>query len=181
MGFHLSRQHLHYGFGTMAPSWYILRSKPNKEEFFWGQLVAHFIEVYYPYIRAKAVSPRAHKDKPFFPGHLFIYVNLLETTPAFLDWLPGSKGLVMHKEQPLMVPPQLIASIRRQVDRINAMNGEGMHDLQLGRSFCLQESALAGYETIFDDCLSRNERVHRLLCLLRGEQLPVELAVLERI
>jgi transcriptional antiterminator RfaH len=169
------------GLGTMAPSWYILRSKPNKEEFFWGQLIAHFIEVYYPYIRAKVVSPRTYKDKPFFPGHLFIYVDILEITPSLLNWLPGSRGLVMNNALPVLVPDMLIASIHYKVDQINEGGGETVRGLQAGEIFNMQESFRAGYETIFDSCLSGNERVHRLLSLLRGEQLSLELQVLERI
>jgi transcription antitermination factor NusG len=169
------------GLGTMALSWYILRSKPNKEEFFWGQLIAHFIEVYYPCIRAKVVSPRTYKDKPFFPGHLFIYIDILEITPSFLEWLPGSRGLVMNNAQPILVPDTLIASIHYQVDQINAGGREAVRGRQAGELFKMQESFTAGYETIFDSCLSGNERVHRLLDLLRGERSPVELTGVVRI
>jgi hypothetical protein len=53
----------------MAPAWYVLRSKPNQEDFLWGQLIARRIEVYYPCIRAKVVNPRTRKIKPSFPGY----------------------------------------------------------------------------------------------------------------
>ena len=161
--------------GIMAPTWYVLRSKPNKEEFFWGQLIAHFIEVYYPCIRAKAINPRAYKDKPYLPGHLFIHVDLQELPPSFLEGLPGSRGLITDGDLPIAVPETLIAAIRRRVDQINATVSPAILSLPTGQAFAIQDCPSTGFETIFDGCLSGNERVHRLHCLLRGERLPVEL------
>ena len=155
--------------GTMAPTWYVLRSKPNKEEFFWGQLIAHLVEVYYPVIRAKAVNPRAHKDKPFLPGHLFINVNLQDNPPSFFDGLPGSRGLIMDDTGPVMVPDALIAAIRCRVDQINATSGDETGGAPVDLDTVIQDRSLPGFTAIFDDCLSGNERVHRLYSLLRGE------------
>jgi len=174
MGFVWLRCHPGHKRGTMAASWYILRSKPNKEEFFWGQMIAHRIEVFYPCIRAKAVTPRTHKDKPFFPGHVFVYIDLQEISPSFLDWLPGSRGLVMHDTQPVLVPEALIVAVRRRVDQINATSGDGIPGLPAWETLVVQDSPLTGYESIFDNCVSGEERVHILLKLLRGGQVPAE-------
>ena len=165
----------------MVLCWYVLRSKPNKEEFFWGQLIAHKIEVFYPCIRAKVANPRAHKDKPFFPGHLFIHVDLQDTLPSFLDGLPGSRGLVMGCAQPVEVSDALIAVICQRVNRINATDSERLPGLPSEDAFEIRDSPLTGYESMFDGCLDANERVHYLHHLLRGEQPPVELLDLERI
>ena len=157
----------------MATSWYVLRSKPNKEEFFWGQLLAHQIDVYYPCVRAKADNPHTHKDKPFFPEYLFIHVDLQEITPSFLYWLPGSRGLLEFNERPVPVPEALIAAIRQQVDQINRADGELSSGLQADEAFSIQEKLLPDTRSIFEDALSGIERVHALLKILRGEQLPV--------
>ncbi len=159
----------------MALAWYVLRSKPNKEDFFWGQLLAHRIEVFYPCIRAKTVNPRARKVKPYFPGYLFIHVDLQDVTVSFLNWMPGSRGLVAFDAQPASVPESLIVAIRRRVDEINAAGGEQLVDLQPGDSVVIQAGPFAGQEAIFDASLSGNARVRVLLKLLRGRQLPVEL------
>lgn len=160
----------------MAISWYVLRSKPNKEDFFWGQLLAHHIEVYYPCIRAKAVNPRARKIKPYFPGYLFIHVDLQEITISFLNWMPGSRGLVSFDEQPASVPDGLIAAIRCRVDQINAAGGEKLVDLQSGDKVIIQVGPFAGQEAIFDTTLSGNARARVLLGILRGRQLPIEIS-----
>ena len=159
----------------MVLCWYVLRSKPNKEEFFWGQLIAHRIEVYYPCIRAKAVNPRTRKGKPYFPGYLFIHVDLQEVIPSFLNFMPGSKGLVAFDAQPASVPEALIAAICQKVNQINAAGGEQLCGLQPGNAVIIQDEPFAGQEALFDACLSGNERVRVLLKLLRGRQLPVEM------
>jgi transcriptional antiterminator RfaH len=159
----------------MAQAWYVLRSKPNKEDFFWGQLLAHRIEVYFPCLRAKAVNPRARKVKPYFPGYLFIHVDLQSVSSSFLNWMPGSRGLVAFDAQPASVPDTLIAAIRHRVDEINGQGGSSLPNWQPGEEVVIQEGPFAGQTAVFDACLSGNERVRVLLKLLRGRQLPVEL------
>jgi hypothetical protein len=121
----------------MALTWYVLRSKPNKEDFFWSQLLAHQIEVYYPCIRAKVVNPRARKLKPYFPGYLFVHVDPKEVTTSFLNWLPGSRGLVAFDSQPASVPDALIAAIRHRVDQINSAGGEQLPGLPVRKPFLI--------------------------------------------
>jgi transcriptional antiterminator RfaH len=159
----------------MALAWYVLRSKPNKEDFFWGQLLAHRIEVYYPCIRAKTVNPRARKVRPYFPGYLFIHVDLENVTISFLNWMPGSRGLVSFDAQPACVPDALILTIRQRVDQINAAAAAPLPNWQPGEVVIIQDGPFAGQEAIFDACLSGNQRVRVLLSLLRGRQLPIEL------
>jgi hypothetical protein len=159
----------------MALVWYILRSKPNKEEFFWGQLVAHQIEVYYPYIRARAFSTRARKNKPFFPNHLFIRVDLQENPATFLDWLPGSDGLVVFNGKPAKIPEGMIAAIRCQVDQINFVDSKGMPGYQPERADVVQDGIAPKYATIFEGCQKGSERLHALLACLRNNQLLVEI------
>lgn len=163
------------GYGSMALVWYVLRSKPNKEDFFWGQLLAHQIEVYYPSTRAKLINPRARKIKPYFPGYLFVHIDLQEVTPSFLNRLPGSRGLIMFDTEPASVPDALIAAIRRRIDQLNEVGSHQLPEWQSGDAIIIRDGPFAGYEAIFDTCLSGNERVRVLLTLLRGKQLPMEL------
>ena len=159
----------------MTLAWYVLRSKPNKEDFFWGQLLAHRIEVYYPCIRAKTVNPRARKARPYFPGYLFIHVDLQNVTTSFLNWMPGSRGLVAFDAQPACVPDALIVAIRQCMDKINAAGSAALPNWQPGEVVVIQDGSFVGQEAIFDACLTGNQRVRVLLNLLRGRQLSVEL------
>lgn len=155
----------------MARVWCVLRSKPSKEEFFWGQLLAHQIEVYYPSIRAKAFSPTAHKAKPYFPGHLFIHIDLQSLEASFLNTMPGSRGLVVFNDRPACVPDAMLAAIRYRVERINRTADEITANRPVIGNVPILEDAFAGHGTIFESCGSGAERVRILIKLLRDIQL----------
>ena len=60
----------------MSMLWYVMRSKPNKESLLWEQLSLQNIECYYPRLRVKPANPRARKLRAYFPGYLFVHVDL---------------------------------------------------------------------------------------------------------
>lgn len=159
----------------MALVWYVMRSKPNKEDFFCDQLLAHRLEVYHPRIPVRTVNPRARKVRPYFPGYIFVRLDLEQVSAAVLHWMPGSAGLVCFDAIPASVPEGLIAAIRRRVEEINRAGGEQLQSLKAGDVVIIEGGPFEGHEAIFDTSLSGNERVRVLLKLLRGRQMPVEL------
>jgi transcriptional antiterminator RfaH len=60
----------------MAVEWFVLHSKPHKEELLAEQLELRRIETFYPRIRVQVVNPRARKVRPYFPGYVFMHVDL---------------------------------------------------------------------------------------------------------
>jgi transcription antitermination factor NusG len=159
----------------MAEAWYVVRSKPNKEEFLAGQLDAYGIKVFYPRIRVKTVNPRARKLKAYFPSYLFIRVDLETVSLSTLHWMPGSVNLVSFDGQPAPVPETLISAIERQVDHINTSQQNMLLDLKPGDIVSIQDGPFAGYEAIFDGQISGRERVRVLLSFLQNRKIPVEL------
>lgn len=159
----------------MELSWYVLRSKPNKEDFLFDQLLAYHLVVFYPRIRVRNVNPRARKFHSYFPGYLFVKTDLNEISSSVLRWTPGSAGLVCYDCQPASVPDSLINAIRRRVDEINAAGGEQLDGLKPGDKVSIQGGPFSGYDALFDASLSGNQRVRVLIQYLRGHQIPVEL------
>jgi transcription elongation factor/antiterminator RfaH len=159
----------------MAVSWYVIRSKPNKEEFLAGQLTAYGIEVFYPRIRVKTVNPRARKIKPYFPSYLFVHVDLEIVNASTLHWMPGAVNLVSFDGDPAPVPDMLISAIERQVEQINIAQQNPLHDLKPGDAVVIHGGPFAGYEAIFDGQIPGRERVRVLLTFLQKRHLPVEL------
>ena len=159
----------------MAVSWYVIRSKPNKEDFLAGQLTAYGIEVYFPRVRVKAVNPRARKVKAYFPSYLFVRVDLDEVSASTLHWMPGAVNLVSFDGEPASVPDALISAIERQVDSINASQNDPLGGIKPGEAVIIHEGPFAGYEAIFDGKISGQERVRVLLTFLQKRHLPLEL------
>jgi transcription antitermination factor NusG len=159
----------------MADAWYVVRSKPNKEEFLAGQLSAYGIKVFYPRIRVKTVNPRARKLKAYFPSYLFVYVDLETVSTSTLHWMPGAVNLVSFDGVPAPVPETLITAVERQVEDINASQKNMLLGLKPGDIVSIHDGPFAGYEAIFDGQISGRERVRVLLSFLQKRQIPVEL------
>ena len=159
----------------MAVSWYVLHSKPRKEEFLAEQLELRKIETFAPCIRVQVVNPRARKVKPYFPGYIFVRTDLEKTVLSTLHYVPGSTGLITFGGAPAYVPDGLIHAIRQRVDEINSAGGELFDVLNAGETVVIHSGPFSGYEAIFDHRLPGTERVRVLLKLLRNRQMPVDL------
>jgi transcriptional antiterminator RfaH len=159
----------------MAINWYALRSKPRKEEVLWKQLLAREIEVFFPRIRVHPVNPRSRKLRPYFPGYMFVQVDLEEVGLSRFNWMPHAIGLVSFDGEPATVPDNLIHAVRKRVDEIAAAGGEFYDGLQPGDPVRISSGPFAGYEAIFDESLPGNERVRVLIQMLSDRHIPVEL------
>ena len=159
----------------MAVCWYVVRSKPNKEDFLARQFEARGMKVFHPRIRVRVVNPRARRVRPYFPGYIFVQVDLEQTGWSVLQWMPGAMGLVSFGGIPASVPESLVNAVRKRVDEVNASDREMLKGLSRGQVVTIQSGPFAGYEAIFDECLSGEERVRVLLKLINKQQLPVEL------
>ncbi len=160
----------------MTNLWYALRSKPRKEEVVWRQARDRGYEVFYPRLRVHTVNPRARQVKAYFPGYMFVQVDLVQTGLSAFKWMPHSLGLVSFGDEPSIVPENLIYAIRRRVEEIALAGGELFDGLRSGDSVVISEGPFAGYEAIFDTRLPGSQRVRVLLQLLTNQRnIPVEL------
>lgn len=166
----------------MSVNWYVLRSKPNKETLLREQLSIRKIETFCPQIRVQTVNPRARKIKAYFPGYVFVHVDLEQVGFSVLQWVPGAIGFVSFGQQPSTVPDALIHIVKKKVDEINAAGGELFHDLERGDLVEIRSGPFAGYEAIFDARLPGSERVRVLLKLIQGRAAKMEIpaGLLER-
>lgn len=160
----------------MTQQWYALRSKPRKEDAIWRQLRSDGFDVFYPRLKVNPVNPRSRKIKPYFPGYMFVLVDLEETGVSRFQWMPHTLGLVSFGGEPAHVPDNLIVELRRRVLEISEAGGELFDGLKPGDSVRISSGPFEGYEAIFDARLPGSERVRVLLELLTSKRrLPVEL------
>lgn len=160
----------------MSSYWYVLRSKPRKEDVVWRQVLASGFETFYPRLRVHPVNPRARKLRPYFPGYLFVRADLEKVGMSVFKWMPHTFGLVSFGGEPAIVPENLVHAIRKRVDEINAAGGEVFDGLESGDVVWIVDGPFKGYEAIFDARLPGSERVRVLLELLGSQrQVTVEL------
>ena len=145
----------------MSSRWYVLRSKPHKESFLYGQLRAHKIESYCPVINANPVNPRARKKKPLFPGYIFIHIDLSEIEISSLPdqdwtraWMDAFKPMQFGKRLwvcPKHIEPPDPLAVNLRLDPGLAF-GTGTHPTT---SLCLRwldthVSPQSGYRNVLD-------------------------------
>ena len=97
--------------------WYALHTKVYAEQIAERELHRHGIETYLPEIGIKSSKSGkpAEKRKAFFPGYLFMNVDLNELSPSTLRWAVGVRHIVTYGDKPVAVPAEIIGFIRRQL------------------------------------------------------------------
>jgi transcription antitermination factor NusG len=148
---------------TRSENWYALRSKPRKEDVLWRQLLSQGFETFHPRLRVHPVNPRSCKTRPYFPGYLFVHVDLEQVGQSVFQWMPYTLGLVSFGGEPATVPENMIQAIDRRLQEINAAGGERLAALHHGDTVSIQDGPFCGYEAIFDAALPGSERVRVLL------------------
>jgi transcriptional antiterminator RfaH len=159
----------------MTTRWYALRSKPRKEDVLFRQISAQGYEAFYPRIRVQPVNPRSKKVRPYFPGYMFIRVDLDEVGRSTFNWMPHAIGLVSFGGEPASVPDNLIYAVQKRVEEIAEAGGELFDSLKPGDKVRISDGPFAGYEAIFDVRLPGSERVRVLIQMLSDRHVPVEL------
>lgn len=152
----------------MSAQWHVLSVKPHKESAVKNYLNNEEITCYCPTIKVKPVNPRSRHERPFFPGYLFVYINLEEEGDNRLRWIPGARGLVRFGDQPAIVPETLIAELHKKIKAYQQQKETG-NLLQKGDPVRIMEGPFAGYEAIFDAHLSGKDRVQVLLAFLNHQ------------
>lgn len=159
----------------MSSNWYALRVKPHKERPVCQLLEAKEVEVYYPALKVKPINPRARKERPFFPGYMFVHLNLEELGLNALSWTENTYGLVEFGGRPAVVPENLIQELKARLATIQAAGGLVFENLKPGDRVRIISGPFEGYEAIFDARLSGEERVQVLLAFLNEQPKRLQL------
>lgn len=152
-----------------------MHSHPNKEDSLRKQLEIKGIDFYYPTIQVQPVNPRARKRKAYFPGYIFISLDLKSSSLSELQWLPYSAGLVSFGGEPAQVPENLIHALKKRLVENAAEISESKMRLKQGDQVVIKNGPFDGFEGIFQAHLSGTDRVQILLRMLSNQSVPLDL------
>ena len=166
------------GVVAVTALWYVLNVKPNME-----RVVAKHLDqredviVFFPAIRVTPKNPRAAKIRPYFPGYLFVSLDLEELGSDALRWTPGTRGLVSFGGEPATVPEQFVQKLKKHlVERASMSQPEALRFNQ-GDQIRIVSGPLEGYKALFDMHLADRDRVQVLLTYLSDQFRRVKLDV----
>ena len=152
--------------------WYALRTRPHKETLVCEQAQIQGIETFNPLLRVRPVNPRARKVRPYFPGYVFVRVDMNEMGISTFQYMPYAVGLVSFGGEPASVPAALINALKRRVRESIDVQRIGPSK---GDMVWIERGPFAGHEAMFDSRLRGGERVRLLLELLSGQSVPIEM------
>jgi transcriptional antiterminator RfaH len=158
----------------MSFSWYVLHSKPNREQFLFSQLQHRNIETYYPRLKVEPINPRARKVRPFFPGYLFVRVDFEKIPLSSLNYVPGAQQVVSFDYKPAIVPDDVVCTIKENVENINHNPKKIKKHFEHGDPVFIKGGPFEGYQAIFDTDLKGSDRVRLLIKLIHGQQFRVQ-------
>lgn len=149
----------------MTARWIAIASKPHKEEALYRKLQADGYEIFFPRYRQDMGSTRV--TKPYFPGYLFVKVDLDLVGVSTFQWMPFAIGPVDICGKPAHIPDRLIIAIQKRVNQLNRAANSSAGSLRLENVGDIQE-----YKAILDVSLSIEERVVALLQVIQQEPVP---------
>lgn len=159
----------------MEKRWYVLHSKPNKEQVVFTQLQQKGIEVFFPRIRVTPVNPRSSKVRPYFPCYLFVNVDIDMVGLNTFRWLPGARGLVSFDNSPAVVPDGLIDQLAHNIDAIDQAGDFTVRRFEPGDRVRITAGPFEGFDALFDKHLRGADRVQVLLSFLSQAPQPLQL------
>jgi transcription elongation factor/antiterminator RfaH len=155
--------------------WYVVYSKPQKEEFAQFHLKQKGVEVFFPRLLLPRSSRKRKLLVPLFPNYLFVRIDLWRHYYAVL-WSPGVKNFVSFNDTPAALDSRIAEYLLQRT------NGEGIiaaqSNLKVGQEVRIRGGSFDGLVGMLQDAPDARGRVKVLMKLLNREikvEIPVHL------
>ena len=154
--------------------WYVVYSKPRKEEYATAHLRLRGIEVYFPRLCLPQHAQERRPIIPLFPNYLFIKIRISDEC-NYVIWCPGVKRFVNFGSTPVPIEEQIVEFMMKQ------SNSEGVimarSNLKIGEEVHITSGPFEGLIGIIQDPPDPKGRVKVLMTLLNRHvkvQVPVQ-------
>jgi transcriptional antiterminator RfaH len=154
-------------------NWYVIQTKPKKEEEATSYLSTKGVEIFSPLIEAyNTRNAKVTKElKPLFPGYIFGKFDLEQNYPL-VRWGRGVKCVLGFGGYPVSVSEEVVEIIKGRTDARGVVRVKG--DYKPNDLVRIKTGPLKDLLGIFDRWVSESERVRILLNLI-GYQPAVEM------
>jgi transcriptional antiterminator RfaH len=153
--------------------WYVVYSKPHKEEQAQFHLRMKGLDVFFPRLDLLRVAEKRKRIIPLFPNYLFVRIHL-PTEFHYVTWSPGVKRLVSFGDRPIPLDDDVVNFLKQQTDAEGLI--KACSQLRPGQEVEIRGGPFDGLIAIIQDPPDSKGRVRILLKLL-SRQISVKLGV----
>jgi transcriptional antiterminator RfaH len=153
--------------------WYVVYSKPHKEEQAQFHLRMKGLDVFFPRLDLVRVAENRRRIIPLFPNYLFVRFHL-PTELHYVGWSPGVKRLVSFGDTPIPLDESVVTFLKQQTDAGGLIKAHSQ--LRPGQEVEIRGGPFDGLMAIIQDPPDAKGRVKILLKLL-SRQISVKLGV----
>ena len=147
----------------MSAEWYVLQTKPRKEDYVVGQLNARNAEIFFPKLieSVRSGDGRQQRLAPMFPSYLFVKLDVDENGKG-VRYTPGVKDFLRCDGEPEPVSPEVVETLQHRTGPSGVYCPPPRH-LEPGARLRIENGPLRGMDVIFEKEMSGPERVAVLL------------------
>jgi transcriptional antiterminator RfaH len=161
--------------------WFALHTKLRAERRVVAQLARHDVETFLPEARTTAENASS-RPAPFFPGYVFIRIDLKTRRSAVWRWLPGVRYIVAYGKKPVPIADEVIQLIRQRTAEANSAAMQPQVRFNSGDLVRIKEGPFRDMLAVFDGPSEPSERVRVLLQAMdKSMRLRLPLSNLEEV
>ena len=146
--------------------WYVVYSKPNREEYAQYHLQRKGIRVFYPRLHLPVSSAKQRQIIPLFPSYLFVQLYIPAEHAAVI-WCPGVRSLVSFNGTPAPLDDEVVDFLQSQTTTEGMIGAHS--NLAVGQEVCITDGPLEGLKGIIQDPPDAKGRVRVLMKLLNRD------------
>lgn len=161
--------------------WFALHTKAYSERKVAVRLNRHDIETYVPEMQSESEHSNA-RTIPFFPGYMFVNVDMDKANPNHWRFTPGVRYLVSYGDEPIVVHEELIRAIRQQLTALQTRQRQPQARFHPGERVRIINGPLKDMVAIFEGPTEPAERVQVLLEIMsRYKRVRISESALEQV
>ena len=158
---------------SMKRDWYVVYSKPHKEEQVQLHLGLKGIESFFPRLQMPASARSKRAVTPLFPNYLFVRIALASEA-HWVVWSPGVKRIVSFGDAPIALEEQVVEFLKERADARGVIQARSQ--FSAGQKVEITGGPFNGFLGIIENPPTAQGRVKVLLKLL-SRQISVKLGV----
>src|SRR5688500_15194073 len=141
--------------------WYVVYSKPQKEDYARFHLSCKGLEVFFPQLLFPYSAKKRKRLVPLFPNYLFVRLTLFSEEFSYAKWSPGVSRFVSFNGVPACIHDSIVDFFMSQI------NGDGVIEarpnLRSGQEVRITGGPFDGLVGIIQDALNAKGRIKILL------------------